>query len=258
MKWSRAVVAVGVLTMAPSQAAEYQYGFADMNLNWLDWSSSTERDSGGFKEDFYYIEIEGGAGFDWGDVYMFFDAENTFEGNDTQVGEDGQFQGNGSFRIAAKISGGYNIYNNWQLYGQSYYTIGNSFYDSTNVLGFRYGIYTDSGFWIKPFLGMNYTRTESWTGVNGAMLGWIFGYDFSAAEQKFSISNWHEFEIGRDDDYGGSGADRESFGINGALAFWWHLPNSKFTTGIQYRYFQDKLGQSGYGDAIIYTLKYNF
>ncbi|WP_298441333.1 outer membrane protein OmpK [uncultured Ferrimonas sp.] len=245
--------------VTPAHSADYVWGFADMNVNWLDWTSDTEVDSGGFKEDFYYLEIEGGAGFDWGDVYMFFDMENTFEGNDSQTAEDGsQFQGNGSFRIAAKISGGYNIYNSWQLYAQSYYAIGNGFYDSTNVFGLRYGIFTDYGFWMKPFLGLNYTRTQDWTGVNGGILGWVFGYDFTMGEQRFSISNWHETEFSRDDGYGGSGSERESLGHNGALAFWWHLPNSPLTTGIQYRYFENKLGQDGYGDAIIYSLKYNF
>ncbi|SHH71927.1 outer membrane protein OmpK [Ferrimonas marina] len=245
-------------TLAPQvQSAEYLYGFADFNVNYLDWSSSTERDSGGFKEDFYYLELEGGAGFDWGDIYGFFDLENAFEGNDQPSGnENGLIQGNSSFRIAAKFSVGYNIWNNWQGYFQNYYAMGNSFYDSTSVLGFRYKLFTESGFWITPFLGLNYTRTESWTGTNGGMLGWVFGYDFNAGSQKFSISNWHETEFGRNDRYGGSGGGG-STGHNGALAFWWHLP-ANFTVGLQYRYFYNKLGQADYGDAVIYTLKYNF
>ncbi|GAA4875844.1 outer membrane protein OmpK [Ferrimonas pelagia] len=251
-------IALAAVALSAPVQAEYLYGFADVNINYLDWTSGTERDSGGFKEDFYYIELEGGAGFDWGDVYGFFDMENTFEGNDTQDDGTDRFEGNSSFRIAAKFSVGYNVWNNWQGYFQNYYAMGGGFYDSTTVIGVRYKIFTESGFWMTPFLGMNYTRTDSWTGVNGGMLGWVLGYDFSVSDQKFSISNWHETEFGRDDNYSGSGGGG-STGHNGALAFWWHLPvPENVTLGLQYRYFDNKLGQAGYGDAIIYTVKYNF
>ncbi len=261
-----AILAALVALLLPPAQAEYLYGFADVNINYLDWSSKTERNSGGFKEDFYYLELEGGAGFDWGDFYGFFDMENTFEGNDSQSdGEGGRFYGNSTFRIASKFSVGYNIASNWQAYFQTYYAMGNGFYDSTNVLGLRYKLFTESGFWMTPFLGLNYTRTDSWTGVNGGMLGWVLGYDFNLGSQKLSITNWHETEFERDDNYlGFTDADGNfvptnagKVGHNGAVAIWWHLPK-QFALGLQYRYFRNKLGQGGYGDALIYTFKYNF
>jgi len=90
------------------------------------------------------------------------------------------------------------------------------------------------------------------------MAGWVFNYDFQLASLKFSLSNWNEIEFDRDDDYGGSGsADGRSWGLNGALALWWHATDH-ITTGIQYRYADHKLGYAGYQNGIIYTLKYNF
>ncbi|MFI3245314.1 MAG: outer membrane protein OmpK [Ferrimonas sp.] len=239
-------------------SAEYMYGFADVNINWLDWSKRTERNSDGFKEDFYYLELEGGAGFDWGELYMFFDSENTFNGNDTRGSNSNTFKGNNSFRIASKIAVGYNLKYNLQAYAQNYYVMGSGFYDSMTVMGLRYNFFTDTGFWAKPFLGINYTRNDTWSGINGGTLGWVFGYDFIAWEQPFSLSNWNEMEFGRSNDYSGSGPNRRSFGLNGALALWWHLPQSPLTVGVQYRYFENKLAQDGYGEGVIYTIKYNF
>ncbi|HBB1148496.1 TPA: hypothetical protein J0860_002303, partial [Escherichia coli] len=46
-------------------------------------------------------------------------------------------------------------------------------------------------------------------------------------------------------------------GLNGAVALWWNA-TSHITTGIQYRYADDKLGEDFYQDAIIYSIKFNF
>ena len=43
-------------------------------------------------------------------------------------------------------------------------------------------------------------------------------------------------------------------GLNGAVALWWNA-TSHITTGIQYRYADDKLGEDFYQDAIIYSIK---
>ncbi|MFV8208602.1 outer membrane protein OmpK, partial [Enterobacter cloacae complex sp.6701988] len=58
----------------------YQNGFADINVNYLDWSRHTVNKSKNttHKEDFAYFELEGGANFNWGELYGFFDLENPF------------------------------------------------------------------------------------------------------------------------------------------------------------------------------------
>lgn len=67
------------------------------------------------------------------------------------------------------------------------------------------------------------------------------------------ITNWHEMEFARNKRYNGG----KSNGINGALAFWWNATNH-VSAGVQYRYADNKLGDTFYQDAIIYTLKYTF
>ena len=48
------------------------YSFANVSINYLDWTSgTTDRDP--YKKDFPYLEVEGGVGWDWGDFYFFSD-----------------------------------------------------------------------------------------------------------------------------------------------------------------------------------------
>ena len=58
-------IALTAVTLAPSAQAEYQWGFGNISMNYLDWTKSTTHKSGGssHKDDFAYIELEGGAGF---------------------------------------------------------------------------------------------------------------------------------------------------------------------------------------------------
>ncbi|NMP15729.1 MULTISPECIES: outer membrane protein OmpK [unclassified Thalassotalea] len=249
--------------------AEQFYGFADVNINFLDWTDKAEDrsnpDIGGFggeKEDFFYIEVEGGAGFDWGDIYGFFDVENP--GNSRNYGQFSEDAGEtDGFRYAMKGSIAVNVGDsNWNYYSHfySFSEASNGFYDQNWVLGFSYDIFTESGFWMKPFLGVHIeNQTFNGSGTNGYMAGWVLGYDFQIGEQKFGISQWHETEFARKDQFRGNGTQYtlNSTGWNGAVALWWHF-SSKMTTGVQYRYADHKLGTAAYHDAIIYTLKYNF
>lgn len=255
-----AVAGAAALAMSAPASAEQYYGFADVSVNYLDWTDKAEdRASFGGKEDFYYLEVEGGAGFSWGDVYGFFDLENAHKIGDDDAGADG-------FRIATKGSVALNLGDsNWNAYGQVYHfedgaTGGTGFHDTNMVLGASYDLFTESGFWMKPFLGAHFeNQTFAGNGFNGYMAGYVMGYDFQVGGQKFGISQWHETEFGRKDQFrsGADGRELNSYGHNGAIALWWHLPHN-VTTGIQYRYFDNKLGDANYGDAIIYTLKYNF
>jgi hypothetical protein len=115
---------------------------------------------------------------------------------------------------------------------------------------------------FQPFLAPHYQESNYYSGFNGYMFGWFSNYDFSFNKQKFTISQWHEMEFDRAEahylaDDGSRTEDGESYGVQGALSFWWR-PIQEITTGIQYRYALNKLGVYGYQDGFIYTLKYNF
>ncbi|WP_308447103.1 outer membrane protein OmpK, partial [Salmonella enterica] len=45
--------------------------------------------------------------------------------------------------------------------------------------------------------------------------------------------------------------------INGAVALWWNA-TPHLTAGVQYRYADNKLGESFLQDGIIYSIKYLF
>ncbi len=277
---SLAILAAGTMALSTPASAEQFYGFMDINVNYLDWTEKAEDRTapphlggegfGGTKEDFFYLELEGGAGFDWGDLYGFVDFENPGESRSKREFGFGDFdtpESDGiysdSFRIAAKGSIAYNIgETKFNYYGHIYsLTVGGEgFYDQNIVLGASYDIFTDWGFWMKPFLGIHIElSTFNGSGTNGYMGGWVLGYDFQLADQKFSINQWHETEFARKDQFRGNGTQYQlnSTGQNGAVSAWWHM-TKHFTTGIQYRYADHKLGTAAYHDAIIYTLKYNF
>jgi len=214
------------------------YSFKNVSVNYLDWSSKTEETTP--QKDFAYLEFEGGAGFSWGDFYMFLDIENPTKSYTDEPADN--------LRVAFKPVLSLNVLNNISLYFQSYTLQSEEFYTVEPVLGVSYKLSTENGFWIQPFVGFHYQDNTYYSGMNGYMLGWTFLYPFSLSQQKFSISQWHEHTFERDD---------ENIGTQGALAFWWH-PVDTITAGFQYRYAKNELGNSEYQDALIYSLKYNF
>ncbi len=270
-----ALAATTVAAMSAPAAAEQYYGFANVSVNYLDWSEGTVDRStaeGGQKADFVYLEVEGGAGYDWGDVYGFIDFENPTKGDwGYDAGEDAAE----AFRIAAKGTVAVNIgESNWNYYGQLYSIADSSgFYEQNIVLGVSYDINTDFGLWVKPFVGAHYVHNNFiGAGFNGGMAGWVLGYNFKIGGQDFMITNWNEIEFARADEYrgfcaadtcGGPGdagwveTNGDSTGLNGAVALWWNA-TSKFTLGLQYRYADNKLGTPAYQNAAIFSAKYNF
>ncbi|MGL5759141.1 outer membrane protein OmpK [Plesiomonas sp.] len=241
----KSLVGLSALAVMASVSAHAEpiYSFANVSANYLDWSSRTTNESG--KKDFPYLELEGGAGYNWGEVYGFFDLENPTHSYDR---EDGR-----SLRIAAKGTVRYYLGDSgFNLYGHFYDTHSDGFNEQNFIYGVGYNFNVGS-FWAKPFLAANYTNNTFFDGNNGYMFGWVAGYDFVVADQKFSITNWNEYEFARDADYGNGGKE----GLNGAVALWWNATPS-ITTGIQYRYADKKLGSAAYQDGLIYSVKYNF
>ena len=189
---------------------------------------------------------------------VFFDFENP-----TNDQFDESSGGKDNFRTAGKLTS--HIY-----LGDSPLSIYAHLYDfrdygfesreQDQVLGLGYLTTFDNGLWFKPFIGAARVQSDGYTGMNGYMAGWVAGYDFTALNQNFSVTNWHEQTFGRDDEYleqNYVGASAGSVGTNGALSLWWH-PSDLITTGIQYRYSENKLGTpNDYQNAMIYSVKLN-
>ncbi|WP_341503092.1 outer membrane protein OmpK [Gallaecimonas sp. GXIMD4217] len=257
-KLAAAVALAGAALAAPA-SAEQIYGFANVSVNYLDWTDKAEERSRwndigvGYKSDFVYIEAEGGAGFTWGEVYGFFDWENPGR----SVNDKPRHQ-----RTATKGIIHVNLgESNWNLYGHVYNFSESGFTDQNRVLGFSYDVNTDWGFWAKPFIGYH---NQVDIGSNGGMAGWVAGYNFELGGQKLSVINWHEFEFKRKKEYQGFNmgdtffpTNGKSTSHNGAVSVWWNATDA-LTLGLQYRYADHKLGTPDYHDAVIYSVKYNF
>ena len=236
------------------------FTYFDVSVNYLDWSSGTERRSAFYNgsaglTDFVYLELEGGAGWDWGELYFFTDLENPTKSWNNPPTDERRFVIKPILDVQLGES-------NWYFHLQDYYLYSKTFFVNNLVPGIAYKFSTGNGFWIRPFIGPHYQQSTFYDGFNGWMAGWTFVYDFKLDGEKFSLSNWHEFEFDRAEAHyalpdGTLVGDGRSWGINGALALWWH-PNPKITAGLQYRYADHKLGVQAYTTAVIYSLKYNF
>ena len=219
------------------------YSFTNVSINHLDWSKRTAENTS--QKDFTYLEVEGGAGWDWGEFYMFLDVENPTKSYDATPAKNMRF----AFKPVLDIK----LKDKLALYIQDYNLRSKSFYTNNLVVGLSYKFIPDADFWIKPFIGSHYQTSTYYSGLNGYMIGWVFNYNIKLKEQKFSLAQWHEstFNRNKEDGYG------NKIGHQGALSFWWH-PISSISTGLQYRYARYELGSSQYQDGLIYSVKYNF
>ncbi len=231
------------------------FTYWDTSVNYLDWSSGTEQRAKGKTNfsDFVYIELEGGAGWDWGEFYFFADIENPTKSWDNVPTDDRRVVIKPILDIKLGESDFY-------FHLQDYFLKSKTFFVNNLVPGIAYK-YVNGDFWIRPFIGPHYQESTFYDGFNGYMAGWTFIYSFKIGEQKLMLSNWHEFEFDRDEAHylydGNPVGDGRSHGINGALALWW-TPIDALTAGVQYRYSNYKLGLNAYATAVIYSLKYNF
>ena len=226
------------------------------SYNYLDWTGGTEKRAEGKTNftDFAYLELEGGAGWDWGEFYFFADLENPTKSWDNTPTDDRRFVIKPILDVKLGDT-------NFYFHLQNYYLYSETFYVNNLVPGIAYK-YTMGDFWIRPFIGPHFQQSTYYDGFNGYMAGWTFAYNFTIADQKFALSQWHEMEFERDEEHyqlddGTPVGDGKSHGINGAVALWW-TPIKQITTGVQYRYSNYKLGLDDQARAIIYTLKYNF
>lgn len=250
----KSVVALGILATslaAPSQA-EYLYGFANIYSDYLTWTNGTQGFNGidvsTDRDDHVTLGAEGGAGFSWGEIYGFYEYEKINEGSEKRS-------------QAAKFSMHYKLVGNTTLYAQIYdFTENSGAFDEQNrVLGFGFLGLTGENYWFKPWVGLhdvtagaaNANADRDASGLNGGMLGWSAGFRFDLARQPLLITNWNEIEFARNDAYKLS--QHNGSGLNGAVSLWYDI-NETVYTGFTYRYFANKLGVDGYGDALIFRL----
>ncbi len=231
-------------------AANPLYSFKNVSINYLNWTSKTKEKTS--QRDFAYLSLNGGFGYEWMDFYGFLTLENPTKPYDNNFPENKRYVGYGDLDIAIK--------DNFKLHIQDFYANGRDFSVNDLVLGLSYKYFND-GFWIKPFLGVHFTNDTYFDGFNGYMTGWVFNYPFTIYKGAFSIFQWNEIEFGRVKSFyqfsGTPVGDGKSYGLNGSLSFWWHI-NNDFSTGIEYRYADHKLGNIDYQSGYIYTVKYNF
>ncbi len=231
------------------------FTYWDTSVNYLDWSTGTEQRAVGKTNfsDFVYLELEGGAGWDWGEFYFFLDVENPGKSWENTPSNDRRVVVKPILDIKLGETDFY-------FHLQDYFLKSKTFFVNNLVPGIAYK-YSIDNFWIRPFIGPHFQESTFYDGFNGYMAGWTFVYNFKIGEQKFMLSNWHEFEFDRDEEHylynGDPVGDGRSHGINGALAVWW-TPIDELTAGVQYRYSNYKLGLDAYATAVIYSLKYNF
>lgn len=257
---SAGVLMAGAANTANADTFDPVWSFANVSVNYLDWSDGTEdrTSTNAPKSDFMFLELEGGLGYEWGEFYGFFDFENP-----TNDQFDEASGGADNFRTAGKLTS--HIYlgdSPLSIYAHLYdfRDYGYNSREQDQVLGLGYLANFDNGLWFKPFLGAARVQSDGYTGSNGFMAGWVAGYDFTAFGQNFGVTNWHEQTFGRDDEYLNDNyvnGKADSVGTNGAVSLWWH-PSERVTTGIQYRYSDEKLGTpNNYQNAMIYTVKLN-
>lgn len=90
-----------VLAIPAVSHAEFKGGFADIGVHYLDWTSRTTEKSStkSHKDDFGYLEFEGGANFSWGEMYGFFDWENFYNGRHNKPGSEQRYTFKNTNRI---------------------------------------------------------------------------------------------------------------------------------------------------------------
>ncbi|UPQ88509.1 outer membrane protein OmpK [Vibrio sinaloensis] len=246
----KSLLALGVIAAAaaiPAQA-EYLYGFGGMYLDYQNWDHGTGKSQDNFGGDLKsrnkaVLGIEGGAGFDWGQIYGFYD----YEGVDSASDKRG---------ASAKGTIHYNLMDTKvSLYAQVYNTNGVNFNEQNRVLGLGYTGLQGDGWAFTPFIGVHEISQGSINGANGGMAGWVGFYNTELAGQSFTFSTWGEYEFGRNEEY--TAAQGGKTGWNGSVNAMWNVTKD-WSTGVLYRFTENKLGIKGYGDILIYRVNYKF
>ena len=155
-------------TLFSNDLLKPNYTFANVSINYLDWTQRTEDETP--QKDFAYLELEGGAGFSWGEFYIFLDIENPTSSWSDAPADD--------LRVAFKPVLDISLVDNFYLHIQDYNLHSKEFHVNNLFTGLAYKINTDFGLWIKPFIATHYQSSSYYSGFNGYAAGWTFLYDF--------------------------------------------------------------------------------
>ncbi|PSW20779.1 hypothetical protein C9I98_08045 [Photobacterium sanctipauli] len=240
--------AIASCLLSSAVSAEQLYGWGNVHVDYQFWDQGFVDDND-FRQ--ALIGVEGGAGYDWGELYGFYD----YEGVDKATGNRGQTF-NGEAHIYLGDSGA-------SLFGKVYGHIDQNIREVNQYMGFGYTGLTGDNWWFKPWAAVEFINVSNefnagvkdYTGMNGGTIGWQAGYAFEAFGESFLLHNWNQIELFRSDEYAEN--NYGDTGLNGAVNFAWNI-NEDFTAMLMYRYFVNKLGADGYGDILIYRLAYNF
>lgn len=228
----------------PAMATDYNFG--SVSLNHLNWVDATEDRS--FHSDFNFIEVEYGGGREWGTFYGFTDLERVDEYNSIE-----------DYQISSKMSVAFNTsVKDVAVYTQAFTVLSDDFKTLDTVIGAQYQGLNGENWSFNPFIGVQHSYTSNgFSGMNGLMAGWTAMYHFNAYDNNFSITNWTELTANRNGKYLAKSGEAKEFSVNGGLGLWYHVTQD-ITTGIQYRYADNKLGTDINANAVIYTLKFNY
>jgi len=261
----KSLLALGVVaavSAVPAQA-EYLFGFGSMYVDYQAWNHGFGNDNDNFDKEIKnrnqaVVGIEGGAVFDWGQVYGFYD----YEGVD-RSGDDRGASLKGTIHYNLTDSG-------VSLYAQVYNTDkdddgnGGALHEQNRVLGLGYTGLKGDNWGFTPFIGFHQINSGNIRGGNGGMFGYVGYYNTEIAGQSFTFSTWNELEFARNDDYAklqsttfGTNESSESWGLNGSLNAMWNI-NQDWSTGVLYRYTVNKLARKDYQDILIYRVQYKF
>ncbi len=237
---TKTLLSLSVIAAAAAMPAQAEklYDFGSLSLNHIEWF-----DANPHHEELKFIEVEYGAGYTWGSHYGFIDLEKNHDGDNS---------------LSVKQNVAINLgESDFAAYGQVFHAESledrQDFYSTDWVLGVQYNGFDFGKIMYKPFLGAVYSNAN---GVDAEFNGGMYGHLIVAPiNESFTITNWHETQFGKDDNFDGGKTSQ-----NGAIAAWYHTKIEHLDFGLQYRYGHHKLGtyaQSGNYGAI-FTIKYNF
>ncbi len=146
-----------------------------------------------------------------------------------------------------------------KLWSKAENTVG----DKLNMFyGIGYLGFADQQYFFKPYVALHHISIDyvspvhgSANGQNGYIVGWMAGYNFN---NKLSLTNWTDIQLGRNDAYTESFvAQGHDYGLSGGLSLKWKF-NPNFSASFTYSYYLNEMAFDGWGDQLIYSLSYNF
>ena len=242
------LTSIALLAPLSVNSAELLNSFGSVKFGYADWDTGTKNLNRG---DLYKFVLDGGMVFDKGEFFGFYEYNKVDYKTDDR---NYSMMMNGSYRLGDSGFG---------VFGKVYSSIENTWGDEVNTfLGISYLDFKVGGLIVKPYLTIHDISSDyrstvegSANGFNGYMLGWNAFYPFTLWGQNFTVVNWNEFEIDRNEAY--SEQQGGDFGINGSLTLNWRAFKD-VSFSVSYRYFDNKLGWEGWGDQMNYRVSYHF